>query len=128
MNRPTLTIDDPLVAHHEPEARPVVPVVPVEAAASARPARAAATPITVPTGQEPWREWSGDERVASFRLPAALLDELGERAGALGLPLGLTVAAALSHLLDLGDERVVDLVDRADDARHRGRRRRRRLL
>jgi hypothetical protein len=125
VSRPTLTIDDPLAPHHEPEARPVVPV---EATASARPARSSATPTTTQTGQEPWREWSGDERVASFRLPAALLDELGERAGALGLPLGLTVAAALSHLLDLGDERVVDLVDRADDARHRGRRRRRRLL
>jgi len=125
VNRPTLTIDDPLVAHHEPEARPVVPV---KAAAPARPARSAAPPPPTPTRPEPWREWSGDERVASFRLPAALLDELGERAGALGVPLGLTVAAALSHLLDLGDERVVELVDRADDARHRGRRRRRRLL
>jgi hypothetical protein len=75
---------------------------------------------------EAWREWSGEEKVASFRLPADLLAELAETAGRLRLPLGLTVAAALAYLLDRDDDSVARLVDRADDARHGARQRARR--
>ena len=75
---------------------------------------------------ETWRAWSGASRVASFRLPDELLDELDARAGGLGVPLGMTVAAGLLHLFDQDDETVLELVDRAEATRDRARREARR--
>ena len=64
--------------------------------------------------------------MASFRLPDELLDELDTRAGELGVPLGMTVAAGLLHLFDQDDETVLELVDRAEATRDRARREARR--
>ena len=60
--------------------------------------------------------------MASFRLPDELLDELDTRAGELGVPLGMTVAAGLLHLFDQDDETVLEVVDRAEATRDRARR------
>ncbi len=73
-----------------------------------------------------WRAWSGASRVASYRLPDELLEELAARAAALQLPVGLIVTAALAHILDAPGEVIATLVDRADDARINGRREARR--
>jgi hypothetical protein len=77
-------------------------------------------------GGEAWRAWSGASRVASFRLPDELLDELDMRANGLGVPLGMTVTAALLHLFDHDDETVLRLVDQAEATRDRARRQARR--
>jgi hypothetical protein len=73
-----------------------------------------------------WREWSGTETIKTMRLPDELVEELAERTTRLRLPLGITQAAALAHLLDRTDEEIVQLVERAEDARNTARRRRRR--
>jgi hypothetical protein len=75
-----------------------------------------------------WRSWSGRSRVASYRLPDELLEELADRAAALGLPVGLIVTAAIASVLDAPGEAIEALVDRADDARIEGRREVRRGL
>jgi len=64
----------------------------------------------------PWRTWRGTTRPASYRLAADLLDELDERTHSLRLPIGLTVTAALLQLLDMSDDEVVRLVDRAEES------------
>jgi hypothetical protein len=64
-----------------------------------------------------WRSWAGGTRVASYRLPDELLEELDERARRLGVPIGMTVAAGLLQLFDQDDESIVRLVERAEDAR-----------
>jgi hypothetical protein len=69
-----------------------------------------------------WRSWSGATRVASYRLPDELLIELAASADELRLQVGLMVTAAITHLLDQPDTVIGELVDRADDARIRGRR------
>lgn len=96
--------------------------------AAARPRRKpAAAPGNLPQANgAPWREWSGLTGVGSFRLPHELLDELGDTARELQLPVGLIVTAAITQLLDQPPDTIVVLVDRADDARIQGRRRTRR--
>jgi hypothetical protein len=69
-----------------------------------------------------WRSWAGGTRVASYRLPDELLEELDERARRLCVPIGMTVAAGLLQLFDQDDESIVRLVERAEDARVLGRR------
>jgi hypothetical protein len=69
-----------------------------------------------------WRSWAGGTRVASYRLPDELLEELDDRARRLGVPIGMTVAAGLLQLFDQDDETIVRLVERAEDARVLGRR------
>ena len=66
--------------------------------------------------------------MGSFRLPHELLVELSDTARLLGLPIGMIVAAAITHLLDQSAEQIAELVDRADDARICGRRNARRRL
>jgi hypothetical protein len=61
-------------------------------------------------------------RVASYRLPDELLIELAASAEELRLQVGLMVTAAITHLLDLPNTVIGELVDRADDARIQGRR------
>jgi hypothetical protein len=75
-----------------------------------------------PQPDEPWRTWSGQTRVASYRLPDELLAELGATATRLNLPIGLLVTAAIAQLLDHPGEAIKQLVDRADDSRIQGRR------
>jgi hypothetical protein len=65
--------------------------------------------------------------VGSFRLPQELLEELGDTARDLQLPVGLIVTAAITQLLDLPPDTIVALVDRADDARIQARRQAMRL-
>ena len=87
--------------------------------ATAAPARAE-TPHTETPG--PWREWSSFDRTVSYRLPAELVDELAERLWSLRIQAtGVTVAAALTQLLDLSDDELRALVDRADAAKPRRR-------
>jgi hypothetical protein len=74
------------------------------------------------------RSWTGATRAASYRLPGELLEELAARAAALQLPVGLIVTAALAHILDAPGEVIETLVDRADDARTKGRREARRAF
>lgn len=69
-----------------------------------------------------WRQWAGGTRVASYRLPDELLEELDDRARRLGVPIGMTVAAGLLQLFDHDDETIVRLVERTEDARVLGRR------
>jgi hypothetical protein len=80
------------------------------------------------TGAGPWREWSGVTGVGSFPLPHELLRELGDTARELQLPVGLIVTAAITRLLDQPPDTIAALVDHADDARIRARRRARRRL
>jgi hypothetical protein len=80
-----------------------------------------------PQSGELWRSWSGQTRVASYRLPDELLAELDATATRLHLPIGLLVTAAIAHLLDHPGEAIQQLVDRADDTRIQGRRWARRL-
>lgn len=75
-----------------------------------------------------WRHWAGGTRVASYRLPDELLEELDDRARRLGVPIGMTVAAGLLQLFDQDDETIISLVERAEDARVLGRRSARRRL
>lgn len=79
---------------------------------------------------EEWRDWSGPTRVASFRLPDELLEELTNTAARLGLPMGQTVIAALTSLLDEDDDALTAQIDRAAQTLARGKRqaRRRKLL
>jgi hypothetical protein len=75
-----------------------------------------------------WRHWAGGTRVASYRLPDELLEELDARARRLGVPIGMTVAAGLLQLFDQDDETIIGLVERAEDARVLGRRAARRRM
>jgi hypothetical protein len=99
----------------------------VAAAPRSAPGSAAAVLASNAQAGEPWRSWSGQTRVASYRLPDELLAELGATATRLHLPIGLLVTAAIAHVLDHSGEVIEQLVDRADDARIQGRRGARRL-
>ena len=96
------------------------------ATSGARQAPTQATTATPANGA--WRAWSGQTRVASYRLPDELLAELASTSAELRLPVGLLVTAAIAHLLDESADAIADLVDRADDARIEGRRAARRGL
>jgi hypothetical protein len=93
-------------------------------AAAQQPATRPAAAVSATNAQsgELWRSWSGQTRVASYRLPNELLAELGATATRLRLPIGLLVTAAIAHLLDHPGEAIERLVDRADDTRIQGRR------
>jgi len=69
-----------------------------------------------------WREWSSFDRTVSYRLPPELVTELEERLWKLRLPAGVTVAAALTELLDLDDEQLRARVARAEASKPRRRR------
>jgi hypothetical protein len=86
-------------------------------------ARKAPTPArTAGIANGAWRAWSGQTRVASYRLPEELLAELASTAAELRLAVGLLVTAAIAHLLDEPADAIAGFVDRADDARIEGRR------
>lgn len=67
--------------------------------------------------RRPWRAWGRATRTATYRLPEDLVAELDARARALGLPLGVTVAAGVLALLDEDDDTIVAAVERVEDAR-----------
>lgn len=90
--------------------------------------KAAARATTATPAIAAWRAWSGQTRVASYRLPDELLAELSSTSAELQLPVGLLVTAAIAHLLDEPADAIAGLVDRADDARIQGRRAARRGL
>lgn len=97
---------------------------PATSATKKAPSRAA----TAITTNGAWRAWSGQTRVASYRLPDELLAELASTSAELQLPIGLLVTAAIARLLDEPAAAIAALVDRADDARIEGRRAARRCL
>jgi cellulose biosynthesis protein BcsQ len=105
------------------------PSTPGAGAAAPRPATLPAAAVSAMNAQsgEPWRSWSGQTRVASYRLPDELLPELDATATRLHLAIGVLVTAAIAHLLDHPGEAIQQLVDRADDTRIQGRRWARRL-
>jgi len=134
--RPRLTLDDPITGSQQedtglsaPPRRPRRAPSPRTDDTTAETPRAEETAETqlvvdVPASDE-WRDWSGQNRVASFRLPDELLDELTDRAARLGLPIGQTVIAALTSLLDHDDTTLIGFADRAAQAIVRGKRRNR---
>ncbi len=132
MKRPVLAIDDPLgqPTNTKPnETRSVkTPAATRKPAQPAKPRVSSTRPATPPLKDGLWREWSEHNRVASFRLPTDLLDELAARVQRLGLPLGTTATAALLHLLDEKDTVITELVDRADENRYFSQRKARRTL
>jgi hypothetical protein len=110
-----------------PEARPDPGAL---AAATPRPQRARSRRTAEPgasrskpaAGEGAWREWERPGQTFSYRLPPELIDELEERLWQLRIrEVGVTVAAAITHLLDLGDDELRELVDRADAAKPRRR-------
>jgi hypothetical protein len=98
------------------------------AAATSNARKAPTRAATATPASGAWRAWSGQTRVASYRLPDELLAELASTSAELQLPVGLLVAAAIADLLDKPAGAIGGLVDRADDARIQGRRAVRRSL
>lgn len=74
-----------------------------------------------------WRRWGGGTRAQTYKVPDQLIEELDARTTALNLPIGMTVAAAVVAAMDLEDDELITLVERAEEARERGRRAARRL-
>jgi hypothetical protein len=99
--------------------------VPPPAPDGESPRGSASTPLAASAARvetsSPWREWSSFDRTVSFRLPSELVDELEERRWSLRLPTGVTVAAALTQLLDCDDAQLRELVERAENAKPRRR-------
>jgi hypothetical protein len=122
-----LTIDDPLASAEQivPTTQTAATVrkrtnAPDAPSPRPRPSRTERRPAT--ERADAWRPWSGQTRVASYRLPDELLAELASRSAHLQVQFGLLVTAAITHLLDQPDDVICELVDRADDARIHGRR------
>lgn len=134
-SHPRLTLDDPLSgAQRERSAetlpRPTSPQRPPTSIAKTphKHESAAEVPAVIPAPSEgeDWRDWSGRNRVASFRFPDELLDELAKATARLGLPIGQTVIAGITSLLDHDDGVITAQVDRVAQAITRGKRRARR--
>ncbi len=124
LRRP-LTLDDPLAGGSS--SRPVVAESPeaIPALTSRQAIRKPASdsgPAAARPATKEWRDWTGGTRVTSFRLPDELLDELAGTTDRLGLPIGQTIVAALTSLLDEDDATVIDRVDRAAQTLRRGKR------
>jgi len=77
----------------------------------------APAPASQPGG--PWREWSPFQTTVSYKIPPELARELDERLHDLREPVGLTVVAAITHLLDQDDAAIGRLIDRAEQAKPR---------
>lgn len=142
---PPLKLDDPLAATPPrppapDEERPTEEKPPATPPASRRRARrgGGGTSKTVAVSRQPdagtdgeqeaaWRSWGRGTRAQTYKLPDQLIEELDARTKALSLPIGMTVSAAVVAALDLGDDELITLVERAEEARERGRRAARRL-
>jgi hypothetical protein len=120
----------------EPAATPPTPLRPAtSAAAQPRRARPRPTDDAPPPAQEgasaepekamgegPWRDWQRSWETRSYRLPPELIEELTERLWELRIrDVGVPIAAAITHLLDLDDDALLALVERADSAKPRRR-------
>jgi|SRR5450755_916957 hypothetical protein len=88
---------------------------------AADPDPAPSSPSSPPAAQATWRSWGPFDRTVSYRLPAELVQELEDRIWRMRLPVGVTVAAAFAQLLDLADEELQALVERAEEAKPRRR-------
>jgi hypothetical protein len=129
--RPRLVLDDPLEgrqptpppdAEREPEPARRKP----RASAKLRPA-VSPTPKPAPVSNESdqpkeWRDWAGPKRVASFRLPDELLDEVNAASEELGIPIGHLVIAGITSLLDQPADEITALADRTAQTLVRGKR------
>lgn len=90
---------------------------------TAREVRQPPAAFSRPAGEGLWRAWRGGQRMQSVRIPDELQDEFNARVKALGgLPVGMTITAAITAALDLTDAEFVALVDRAEDTARRGKR------
>jgi hypothetical protein len=128
---PALTPDDPLrLAAAPPAATPAAPKpTPPESPAISRrrsTRRAAVSPDRVIQEASSENQWTGVTDVTTFRLPVEVLNALHERSKELGIAKGMTVAVALTELLQRTDTELVQLVEetqqRYDTARRRARR------
>ena len=79
--------------------------------------RSTPAPTSQPGGL--WREWSPFQTTVSYKIPPELARELDERLHDLREPVGLTVVAAITHLLDQDDAAIGRLIDRAEQAKPR---------
>jgi len=129
--RPRLVLDDPLDGR-QPTPRPDAER---EAEPARRQPRASAklrpavppTPKPAPISSESdqpkeWRDWAGPKRVASFRLPDELLDEVNAASEELGIPIGHLVIAGITSLLDQPADEITALADRTAQTLVRGKR------
>ncbi|MBS0592034.1 MAG: hypothetical protein JSR84_01045 [Proteobacteria bacterium] len=135
-----LKLDDPLAAAtpppapeerpaEKPAATPRPPRTRTRSGGGARKTAAASPQVDAPTDGEhqAWRSWGRGTRAQTYKLPDQLIEELDARTTTLNLPIGMTVAAAIVAALDLKDDELITLVERAEEARERGRRAARRL-
>jgi hypothetical protein len=139
-SRPRLVLDDPLDGpppppppepeHHPepaPRRRPRATTKPRTAVSPAPQSTPTPDPIDShqPEANE-WRDWAGPKRVASFRLPDELLDEINTTSDQLGIPIGHLVIAGLTSVLDQPDDEITALADRVAQTLLRGKRNARR--
>jgi len=109
----------PAPVHDEKPASPSAPPMPAPVASPRRRPSSRSTPA--PTSQPGglWREWSPFQTTVSYKIPPELARELDERLHDLREPVGLTVVAAITHLLDQDDAAIGRLIDRAEQAKPR---------
>ncbi|MGA2927504.1 MAG: hypothetical protein ABSG43_16215 [Solirubrobacteraceae bacterium] len=85
------------------------------------------TPTVPQRIEEPlWRDWSGETRVVSLRLPVELDEEIARQAARTGVPYGHLARGHLVAGLDQDDDEAVTRADRATRARTVGKRNARR--
>jgi len=109
----------PTPVHDEKPAPPSAAPMPAPVASPRhRPSSTSApAPASQPDG--PWREWSPFQTTVSYKIPPELARELDERLHDLREPVGLTVVAAITHLLDQDDAAIGRLIDQAEQAKPR---------
>jgi len=109
----------PAPVHDEKPAPPSGVPMPAPVASPRR--RPSSTSAPAPASQPggPWREWSPFQTTVSYKIPPELARELDERLHDLREPVGLTVVAAITHLLDQDDAAIGRLIDRAEQAKPR---------
>ena len=113
LTRRPITVDDPTGP-----AAPTTPApVSTSSEAAPKPTQASATPPASAPTPSPVTRWGGSATTTAYRLPGDMVDELAERVHELGLPVGLTVAAAVDQLLALPDEDLTAVVRAAESAR-----------
>jgi hypothetical protein len=132
---PSQTVDpathEPTQAPEASAQQPATPKVPPAAKNGRRSsgAQKPATPAhTAPREQEStvWRRWGPFHQTVSFKWPPELVAELDDRRYELREPVGLMVVAAITYLLDQDDDAIRALIDRAEQAKPRAGRPRRR--
>lgn len=122
--KPAPVDEKPQGAEEEEAQTPPAPTAPAAKRGGGGATRTAPRSSRRPTTSsgDSWHSWSADDRPQTYRLPPELINELKDRTGALKLPIGVTVAAAVAAALDLDDGELMTLVERGEEARERGRR------